>query len=508
MIDFYEKLQVMGLYDILREVPYNPPKYSRLGKVLHHLADAVNAQKKVLIYGDYDVDGLMCSLIISDGLAAVGLKDYDVFQYRSRMHSLDRLAVQQCLQGEYDYFIIGDTGFGIQDFDQVNMLAEHGIKVVILDHHESEYKYDDFHENVAAINTMLEKETAPEAYDLSAGALCFTVMDALAMSMNKESPESLAAYATISLFADCMDMRRQLNRAIYYRARHLEKTEIPRKVHVFMNEYSAFNARFIGFWFSPRVNAVFRSERLQLLNQMFLQKSITVSVEVNTLRQINEVYEESRKLVGKVVDIIDVTEMKNFVFTDLNSVNKYVSVEYNKLYNYTGLVANQLSDQYDKTAVVICPRGTVFKGSLRDMYGRDYLTLFKKLCAAGGHNPAFGFTIGLFEKEQFVETLGRIDKLFAIEKIENKPIIIDYEYNSLDVALIEDIALYNEFAGPSIPIVLVRKQIIGGIREGRSNYYSVYDWDGYTIQSNHRLDFGSFVLLKPFRSWHTKLLVQ
>ncbi|MEY8333101.1 DHH family phosphoesterase [Lachnospiraceae bacterium 47-T17] len=506
MIDFYEKLETLGLNDILFEIDYERPNFRGLPKVLSFLTEAITSDKKVLIYGDYDVDGLMCNLTISEGLQNCGLQHYDIFQYHSRMHELDKIAVQQCLQGDYDYFVVGDTGFGESDLSKIRLLADADVKVVILDHHNTLYAYEDLPENVAAINTTVEN--VPAALSLSAGALCFVVMDALAEKMNIKFKENLAAYATISLFADCMDMRSKLNRAIYFRARKLEREELPRKVKLFMNKYSAFNARFIGFWFSPRINAVFRCEHLQLLNVLFLQKNIMVTTETETLEQINNVYEESRELVGKVVDIVDTTIMNHFVVANLNSVNNYINIKKNKLYNYTGLVANQLSDRYERTAVVICLSDNFYKGSVRDLYGRNYLAIFRKICFAGGHNAAFGIRVGVFEKNNFIESIHRIDQLFAIERIENKPIIIDYEYNSIDPALIEDIAMYNEFPGPSVPLVLLRKRIIGGIREEHSNYNFKYNWDGYTIQSNRRLDFGTKVLLKPIKSWKTKLLVQ
>lgn len=508
MIDFYEKIDYMGLYDILLPAEYIKPDFKGLPKVLRFMRDAIESNAKVLFYGDYDVDGLMCALILSEGMRYLGLEHYDIFQYRSRTHSLDRMAVQQCLQGDYDYFIIGDTGFGASDFEQIVNIAESGTKVIILDHHESGYVYDDFPDNVAAINTTIEKDNAPDAYNLSAGALSFAVIDALSEFMGQPTKESLAAYATISLFADCMDMRSKINRAIYFRAKKLDKSDLPRKVRMFMNSYTAFNARFIGFWFSPRVNAVFRSEHLQLLNVLFLQRGILASTESRTLQMIDEVYKESRALIAKVVDIIDVIELNHFVFADINSVDKHIGIKENKLYNYTGLVANQLAERYDKTAVVICQKDSVYKGSVRDIYGRNYLSIFKKICDAGGHNPAFGFFVPILAKSEFFDAIQRIDSMFAIERIENKPVIIDYEYNTIDSALVEDMASYNEFAGPRIPIFLLRKQIIGGIREQHSMYYYCYDWQGYTIQSNRQLDFGSYVLLRPFKSGRTKLLVQ
>ena len=76
-----------------------------------------------------------------------------------------------------------------------------------------------------------------------------------------------------------------------------------------------------------------------------------------------------------------------------------------------------------------------------------------------------------------------------------------------DEFLVEDIAMYNEFSGQYLPVVYIRKQIIG-MREQKTKYNFKYQWGDYFIQSDYSLGFGSYVLLKPIRSLKTKLIVQ
>lgn len=503
-MDFYSILSERNLTKILRRVEYSPPSFKGWPKVCEFLEDIIENKRSVYLESDYDVDGLMCALVIQDALRDLGVQRLTTYHYRKRTHNIDRVAIQECVQGHYDYFIVTDTGSN--DIDLIKLLVSRGIKVIILDHHQVEFAYDDYGENVALINTMIENREN-DVFRLSAGALCFCVMDLLYHKLGKCTPKGLAAYATVSLFADVMEMTNELNRAIYYLATSLDDDEMPQPLMYYRNSYNKFNARFIGFWFSPRINACFRAEQFDCLNKLFLDDSDAV-VRASCIARINTIYEDSREMVGRATDIIVPHEMENFVVADLSSVNKYIDVNSNKLWNYTGLIANQLADRYSKTALVVCDRQTYFKGSVRDLYGRDFLTIFKQLCYAGGHNAAFGVKINTLDYDDFLCNLRYTDENYAMQLIKNEPIIIDWKYASPDEAMLHDMATYNEFAGLGMPIALIRRKMVGAITERKTNYNYKYDWNGVEIQSNSKIPFGRTVLMKPFFSWKLKIEVQ
>ena len=98
---FYETLEEFGYTQFLQKVVYESPNFVNLENVLAEIQTIVSTNAKVLIFGDYDVDGLMCIRILKEGLHLLGARNVDVFRYRKRMHSLDALAVQQCIQGNY-----------------------------------------------------------------------------------------------------------------------------------------------------------------------------------------------------------------------------------------------------------------------------------------------------------------------------------------------------------------------------------------------------------------------
>lgn len=507
-MDFYDYLNDNNLTYLLHVPEYKAPVFVGWSKVVTLLQSLVLENKKVIVYGDHDVDGAMCALVVSETLRLLGVTNVDVYQYVQRTHTLDAFAVQQCIQGKYDYFIVCDTGSSENDLELLKRVIEYGTKVVVLDHHQTALDYSDYPESIGVINSATENRTTGSDYHLSAGALCYTVMRMLAEALGKQLPDTMAVYATVSLYSDCMDMKDDLNRAIYYIARGVERINLPRVVRNFLTQYMDFNARFIGFWFAPRINAAFRTESLGVLNDFLFKQELNAVQLGNCIDRINSIYEESRDLVGRVSDIVEVSELNNFVVANLVSVDPYISVEANKLYNYTGLVANMLGQRYKKAAITLCPKGNSLKGSVRDLYGRDYLALFKKFCRAGGHKPAFGLELSRLDADEFSRRVVMIDEKFAIDEVANEPVILQYNDLYPDLSMLRDIASYNEFANGSLPIVLLKKQFIGDIEEINSNYYYKYKWGTTVIQSDYQPRFGSVIQLKPFWGADLKLQVQ
>ena len=140
----------MENYNLLRPVPYKALTFYNTAKVNAFLLDIVKNNRSVFIYGDYDPDGLFCALSAHDSLKLLGCTKVRIYKYKKRTHMLDDLAVTECIQAMPDYCIICDTGSS--ELDKLETLVSYGIKVIILDHHNTIYKYSDF-ENVGSEST-------------------------------------------------------------------------------------------------------------------------------------------------------------------------------------------------------------------------------------------------------------------------------------------------------------------------------------------------------------------
>lgn len=503
-MDFYEELTDRQLRDVIEPVKFSLPNFFGFDKVNSFMLDIIKNNRRVLIYGDYDPDGLFGLLIGRETFRFIRYKNYETFKYSNRTHTLDNRAVSKAIEEKFDYIIVIDTGSN--EIDKLKKLNYFGVKVILLDHHQTILRYQDYPDNCAVINTIIEnKMLRSDEFVLSGAALTYLVMEKFLFENNFGSCEPNVFYALCSLYSDCIDMSKALNRAIYYKCLETPMYNLPCYIKHFFTERTVFCRRFIEYSFIPKLNSIFRSEHFEMINDYMLEEDNSFLAINKQIKDITDLYESARELVGKVTDIVEYKIYNNFVVANLSSVNDYINVDSNKLYNYTGLVANNLASRYAKTAVVYCDNGSSVKGSLRDTVSRNYLTLFQQFCSAGGHNSAFGININYVDFNEFLEYIDRIDNKFYIENIPNNPITIPHNYAKPDDQLLRDMSVYNEFSGNQIPISLVIKKLVGGMQEYSSDYYKSYKWGSYYIKSTTRLNFGSDIYAKPVRGQKIQL---
>lgn len=502
---FYKIIKEKGMQEILNPVNYQHPQFSNEEKVFAFLDEIKSSNAKTLCYGDYDVDGAMCAMVFKDSFKAMGCTNIDIYRYRERTHKVDHNAVHECIQGGYSFMVIGDTGSN--DMDLVCRLCAYGVKIIILDHHNTIYNYDDFPSNVAIINTKIENSIVmQDKYALSAGALCFSVFYKYLQERCDIKLSHLFFYAFCSLYADCMNMINEVNRSIYWETLRLPMTSIPKHISCFMKKGSVFGRRYADFWFAPRLNALFRAEMFSILNT-FLFDELDLEDLNSCVEVIEKIHSKSREMVDTLSDILEVVQLKNYVVCNLMASGQIARLDMNVLKNYTGLLANRLVDRYKKAAIVFCETATYYKGSVRDPEGRNQLQIFKQICEADGHNPAFGFTVNLMELDRFTDSLKRIDNYYALKSKKEGPFYVDYDVSIPNIQMINDMALYNDFAGEGTPYVYVRKELLGNMPQIYSTYYYKYQWGETCIQSNFPIDLGTTIIAKPVKRRETTLIV-
>lgn len=489
--------------DLLKPVSYEYPKFINGDAIIEELTFAIRNNKKILVHGDCDTDGVMCNLIIKDSFNMIGFKNYEIYKYRERSHRLSDEAVTYAIYRKFDYIIIADSS--TNDMKNIQKLVNFGVKVIILDHHQSTNFYDDYPKDCFIINTIIEnKEIGELKYKLSGGAVTFCLFHELLSRVNIKC-DYLSAYALISLYADCIDMTSTINRGIYYMATAIPRADLPIYVKHFLEDYAIFTRRFISFTFTPKINALFRTEKLSILNKYLFDVNSTTEF-AKLVDKIKEVHSQSRDIAALATDTIKVQNLNHIVIGNLNSCE--IPVAYNNLSNYTGQVANNLSQDYGKPCVILCDNGNEIKGSLRDYLSRDYLSVFKQFCDAGGHNAAFGMHIPYKEFNEFMWYVKeKVDKKYYILGLE-EPIVIHHDNIIPDLNLLNAIALYNEFSGIDIPIATISKKNLMSCRSSysKSSNYS-YTWGALTVESTSKLVQGAMIKIKPVLSKRLRLIV-
>ena len=129
-IDDYIKYQNLGFKDF-----YDPYLFKNLDKVIKKIKLSIRNNEKILIYGDYDVDGITATAILYRALKDKGADvHFKVPNRFSEGYGLSLEAVDEIIQDEYNLVITVDNG--ITSVDEIDVLLKSGISVIVTDHHE------------------------------------------------------------------------------------------------------------------------------------------------------------------------------------------------------------------------------------------------------------------------------------------------------------------------------------------------------------------------------------
>jgi single-stranded-DNA-specific exonuclease len=354
----------------------NPPfPESKLNSVtsVKLIQKFLDAQKNVLIYGDYDVDGLTSTAILWQALYPLNknvlpfIPHREIDGYGFKAKSFFR--IQQDKKINFELLITVDNGI-VADKEFAKIKAKNPkIKILVIDHHLAGGKL----ENVDA----LYHSTAT-----SASALAYF----MAKNFSKTADLSLAALGVV---ADCEPLT-DINRSIVVHGlKELKLNPSPglkKLMEISGTKIDSVSVYDLGFLLGPRLNAVGRlSDPTDALRLLCSQNSTQASKYAAVLNDFNK---ERQDLQKESIDTAD----KNI---DLKSKIIFVADKFNP--GIIGLIAGRLTEKYALPSVIISKNGEVAKGSCRSIPEVNIIEVLRKFSELfvdlGGHPGAAGFSI-------------------------------------------------------------------------------------------------------------------
>ena len=347
---------------------------------------AMTRGEKIAVFGDYDVDGITATCLLTSFLRRHGADAVSYIPGRlEEGYGLNPIAIHQ-LHGEGVKLIV-TVDCGITAVEEARLCKELGIDLVITDHHECK---ETLPEAVAVVDPHRIDGGYPHK-NLSGVGVAFKLAAALCGSQE----EVLAQYADmvcLGTVADVMPLQGE-NRVFVARGlESLKNTHRP-GIAALMAECGCapenVNASSIGFMLAPRINAAGRMGRIELAIELFLTEDAERATylakalcELNKQRQNVEaqIYNEAASMLpeGKTPAAI--------VLADESWHQGVV-----------GIVASRMAEEYCCPAFLICLDGDHGKASSRSYGGFNLFSALTKLSplleSYGGHELAAGFTI-------------------------------------------------------------------------------------------------------------------
>jgi single-stranded-DNA-specific exonuclease len=412
-----------------KEEFFNPPnpsaiplsllgiKNTDIKKAIKRIGLAKKNNEEVIVYGDYDADGITATAILWEALHSLGLNVLPHIPDRfEEGYGLNSKGVENVKLQMTNAKLIITVDNGIVAYDGIKKANELGIDVIVIDHHT-------------------KGKVLPSAYCLiHTDKVCgsaLTYFFARELSSQKDSLE-LAAIGTI---ADQMPLV-GINRSIVkYGLSQLNQTKRPGLKELFMESGIVdegtrtpdLGTYEINYIIAPRINAMGRlAQGIESL-RLICTKRTDKARELSTLLAKTNL--DRQKTVEMVVSAA-LSEIKN---ESKGSTNKVIVIA-NETYHegVIGLAAGRLVEEFYRPAIVLSVNGDISKASARSISGFNIIEAIKGtgvIKEGGGHPMAAGFSIETTRINEFREEINRIsDELLTDELLERK-LRIDCEVN-------------------------------------------------------------------------------
>ncbi len=439
-------------------------------KSVARILDAVAREEKILIYGDYDADGVTATALLMKTLIFLGGKEKNLSVYipdRAREgYGLNETAVKKFSEEKINLIITVDCG--VANAKEVKLAEDLGIETIISDHH---YISHEVPKAYAVINPRQKNDNYPFK-ELAGAGIAYKLCSALLARQNfnenlggleKNSTQTEEKLASLKLWrsgkknfqkwlldlvalgtiADCVSLKGENRTLAKYGLMVLGKTRRPGLKALIknsrINDDSLITAREVSFQIVPRLNAAGRMDHANSAYELLVTESLKESAEL--ARKLEKRNQERQSATEKIINEVKVRlsakRLEKIIFEG--------SAEWP--IGLLGLVAGKISEEYNRPTLIYHQGKAKCVGSGRS---NASFNLIKALISAeshllefGGHARAAGFAATMDKISAFYETL--LKRAESDPPIGGPAIEIDAEINSEEVN-IETLRLLNSFA--------------------------------------------------------------
>ena len=381
-------------------------------RAIDRLSLALKHKEKVLVYGDYDVDGVTSTSLLYKVLTDLGVKAVAYIPNRQdEGYGLNSEAIERAAKAGVNVLITVDCG--VTAIAEVALARTLNIDVIITDHHEpTEILPDAF----AILNPKV-KDSGYPFRDLAGVGVAFKLAQALLQSLgNSEvgihSELELLDLVALGTIADLVPLVGENRIFVHYGLLQMEKT-LHTGLEALLEECGLrgkpLKAGQIGFMVAPRINAAGRMDSARAGLELLLTEDLERAGELaRLLTRENQTRQETEKEI--LAEAISMVEQKPLPRVIVLSSNHWH-------HGVIGIVASRLVERYYRPVFMIAEEGEEAKGSARGISGYPVLeqmtTQAHLLTKFGGHRAAAGFSILTEDIEQFRVGLNKQALTFA-----------------------------------------------------------------------------------------------
>lgn len=480
---------------------HDPFTFSHMRQAVNLIEETIKNQEKILIYGDYDVDGITATsllyLYLKSRRSSVS---YYIPDRLEEGYGLNEEAINWAYRQGYKLIITVDCG--ISSAYEAGIAKSLGLNIIITDHHTPPEKLPD----VAAIINPKVKDSGYPFLDLAGVGVAWKLAQALEINSrvwNNGQDVILDEYldlVSLGTVADVVPLIGENRIIVSLGLKNIAASQRPGiKALLFVTglENKLVSSGQVGFILAPRLNAVGRLAKASLAVKLLTGLEYRECLfQANELEQMNsrrqevegDILEEALRMIEERVNLAD-----NFVIV-LASENWHPGV--------IGIVSSRLVEKYYRPVVLLAIEGDTAKGSARSIEEFDIYQAFRHcqelLMQFGGHKMAAGIKLKKENIQPFQKTINNyasaiINKDLIVPKVK---IDLELDANGAEGIYIEDSESLSPFGSGNVqPVFLYRNLRIveaKAVGNNQSHLKVIFDAgdyliDGVGFQLSHHL---------------------
>ena len=374
---------------------HDPFLFRDARRAAERILQAVVEQQPIVVYGDYDADGVTATAVVFALLHQLGARVDVYIPFReAEGYGLNLAAVTGLAEQGARLVITVDCG--ISNAPEVAYLQDHGVDVIVTDHHLQPLAMPNA---FAILNPSIPAETYPFR-KLSGSGVAFKLVQAL-VRLHREYdvpalPDGwekwLLDYVAIGTIADMMPVLGENRTLITYGLVVLGKTRhtgLRKLLQTLNSKNGGVDERTVGFQIAPRINASGR------LNHASVAYELLITEQEARAQQLVAELEAANRERQQLTE--DITQLALQQLPDTKKTFLLSAVGKGWPVGLVGLVAGRLGDRFYRPALVISRFKDKIMGSGRSVPGFDITAALQKndslLSRYGGHAQACGFTL-------------------------------------------------------------------------------------------------------------------
>lgn len=460
-----EKKDVEIFLNPTRNDFHNPYLMPDMEQAVTRLETAIQKNEKMIIYGDYDVDGVTSITVLKKFLKERGMTNVGHYipKRLDEGYGLNKDAIQKIYEEGYKLIVTVDCG--ITGMEEIAYAYSLGMEVIVTDHHEP---LDEIPKAVAVIDCK-RKDSEYPFKGLAGVGVVFKLTQAISQRLGLEEKEYLkyldiVCVGTISDIVPLVDENRVISKLGLKLIAQTRCLGLKSLLDANVGKNSVINANTVSFGIAPRINACGRIGFEQEAVKLFMTENWVEARETTEkLNQYNRTRQEIEKnIFEEAKEIIEKNHMQND--------NTIVIGKKGWHHGVIGIVASKITEIYFKPTILVGFEDGIGKGSGRSVPGFDLHEALHSLGGYlekyGGHEMAVGVTVKQEKFQEFAEKLEERAKEAHTEQIV--PIIsIDKEITpkELTIEMAESLLELEPYGTSNkTPIFLIKGLKIDSIR--------------------------------------------